>query len=115
MSDLEPCPACRRHVRTDETACPFCEAALGGAASRRLSTTRVARAVVFAGAALATAAAGCGGKQKQVPDREDTVVENQTTEEETPTPDAGPPVKPIDVDNSCCMPYGAPPRRDRLV
>lgn len=114
MSDLEPCPACRRHVRIDEAACPFCAVALAGAEPRGLSSTRVARAVVFAGAALASVAAGCGGKQK-APDREDTVVENQTTDESVPTPDAGPPTKPIDVDDSCCMPYGAPPRRDRLV
>jgi hypothetical protein len=25
---LAPCPSCRRHVRADETACPFCAAVL---------------------------------------------------------------------------------------
>jgi hypothetical protein len=28
MSCLAPCPACDRHVATDETVCPFCSAAL---------------------------------------------------------------------------------------
>lgn len=28
MSCLAPCPACKRHVATDETACPFCQAFL---------------------------------------------------------------------------------------
>jgi hypothetical protein len=28
VSCLVPCPACNRHVATDETACPFCSAAL---------------------------------------------------------------------------------------
>jgi len=28
MRSLIPCPSCRRHVDSAETACPFCEAAL---------------------------------------------------------------------------------------
>lgn len=28
MRSLIPCPACRRHVESTETACPFCQAAL---------------------------------------------------------------------------------------
>ena len=28
MRSLKPCPACRRHVDSAESACPFCEAAL---------------------------------------------------------------------------------------
>jgi hypothetical protein len=28
MRSLIPCPSCRRHVESSETACPFCEAAL---------------------------------------------------------------------------------------
>ena len=29
MSNLLPCPACRRHVRVDEPSCPFCSSDLG--------------------------------------------------------------------------------------
>ena len=28
---LEPCPSCHRHVRTSETVCPFCSAAIASA------------------------------------------------------------------------------------
>jgi hypothetical protein len=28
MSALIPCPGCKRHVKEEETACPFCQAAL---------------------------------------------------------------------------------------
>ena len=28
MSCLAPCPGCKRHVATDETACPFCSSPL---------------------------------------------------------------------------------------
>jgi len=38
MSDrhecMHPCPSCARHVRSYETACPFCEAALPGRCER---------------------------------------------------------------------------------
>jgi hypothetical protein len=117
MTDLQPCPGCRRHVRLDEVSCPFCAAALDGGEARSPSTTRLSRAAVFAGAALATVAAGCGGKQTTGPDNQ--VVENEATTvvDAAPTPDAAPVVQsPVDdYDNSCCMPYGAPPARERLV
>jgi hypothetical protein len=29
---LVPCPSCRRHLRADETSCPFCRSARGLAA-----------------------------------------------------------------------------------
>src|SRR5262249_12643085 len=61
---LVPCPTCQRHVRTTESACPFCRAALPAdldaravpAASQRLSR---AAAFVF-GASLAVTS--CGGE-----------------------------------------------------
>jgi endogenous inhibitor of DNA gyrase (YacG/DUF329 family) len=28
MSALVPCPGCNRHVKADETTCPFCQAAV---------------------------------------------------------------------------------------
>jgi hypothetical protein len=62
---LEPCPTCARHVRTTETACPFCGAALGVAfrarAPRVAPRARLGRTAVFAfGAALAVSACSDG-------------------------------------------------------
>jgi hypothetical protein len=89
-----PCGECRRHVREDDAACPFCStpiapAAEGPAAS---SVPRLTRAAIFAGAVvLATAAAaGCGDRGGGG------------------NPDAG-------MDATLAMPYGAPPARDRLA
>jgi hypothetical protein len=65
MSDLfQPCTSCGQHVRIDERACPFCDAALpadfGAEARARVSAGRpLSRAaILFVGA---TAAAACGG------------------------------------------------------
>jgi hypothetical protein len=64
---LHPCPACARHIRGAERACPFCQAALpegfgvcsGARASRAAQGRPASRAaLLFVGAA---AAAGCGG------------------------------------------------------
>ena len=67
MSALVPCPGCNRHVKTDETDCPFCQAAL--AAQPTVSacqgpccghrSPRLGRAALMAaGAALLCAACG---------------------------------------------------------
>jgi hypothetical protein len=121
MSDLEPCPGCRRHVRVDEAACPFCGGAIAvsGGAPRTLGAGRLTRAAVFAGAA-ATAIAGCGGKQKTdgtgtgtgSENVENTVVDAGPGEVVAP-PDAAPYVEP--PDHNIPMPYGAPPARTRMV
>jgi len=61
MSELVPCRACQRHVTSDETSCPFCQALsptspCTGACSG-LPSARLARAaLVAAGAALLGAA-----------------------------------------------------------
>jgi hypothetical protein len=47
---LEPCPACHRHV-ADETACPFCGAALAPLPPRATPVGRFSRAALFAGLA----------------------------------------------------------------
>jgi hypothetical protein len=115
---LTPCVACHRHVAITEHACPFCGGGL--ARPRRPSKLgRVSRAVVFASAAVASAA--CGKKAKQ-PDTK--------TQQATPTDAAvDPSSKPADatVDpaveeveprrrpTSPNMPYGAPPARKRYV
>jgi hypothetical protein len=64
MSCFAPCPACNRHVATDETACPFCSAALPDSIRcqpRRRPHARLSRAAMLAaGAALIAAEAACG-------------------------------------------------------
>ena len=62
MTCFAPCPACKRHVATDETACPFCSAALPDAfrdaVSCRTPRGRLNRAAMLvAGAALVGAEA----------------------------------------------------------
>jgi hypothetical protein len=58
---LLPCPSCERHVRSDETACPFCNQAVAFCANGRCAETgdrALSRAaVLFLGA---TALAACG-------------------------------------------------------
>ena len=66
MTHLVPCPACQRHVRAAETACPFCEVALdtSNTVAPELPTQRLGRAALFAfGATLAASltATACGG------------------------------------------------------
>jgi hypothetical protein len=67
MSCLAPCPACGRHVATDETTCPFCAVALPesfrqACGSRRAAAGRLSRVARLAvGAALIGVPASCGG------------------------------------------------------
>lgn len=69
MNHLVPCPDCSRHVRTHESACPFCGSALAlqDTPPPLLPRVRLGRAATFAfGATLAGAAAlaGCGGAEE---------------------------------------------------
>jgi len=70
MADLRPCPACARHVRSSEAACPFCDATLPEPTTTTSSSVvRAGRAAMFiAGAALVasavTATSGCGDRPK---------------------------------------------------
>jgi hypothetical protein len=113
MSDLHPCTACRRHVRIDERTCPFCAAALSPGAPPALPVGRLTRAAVFtAGAALAGAA--CGGKTAPAQDPIDnTAAAIDAGVDEPQPPDAAPYTPP--PDHIVDMPYGAPPRRERIV
>ena len=69
MSNLVPCPSCRRHVRKHESACPFCstELALAHLPPPVLPRTRLGRAATFTfGATLAGAALiACGGESEE--------------------------------------------------
>jgi hypothetical protein len=54
---MTPCTSCRRHVALEETACPFCGAAVTASAPRPIRAVgKLTRSAVFAGASLAS---GC--------------------------------------------------------
>ena len=63
MSCLAPCPACNRHVSSDETACPFCSAALPDSFRcqpvRRPMSGRLSRAGLLAAGAALMGAEAC--------------------------------------------------------
>jgi len=48
---LQPCPQCSRHIRANETVCPFCAATISPAAPAPTIYGRWSRAAVFAGLA----------------------------------------------------------------
>ena len=91
MSELQPCEACRRHIRITEQACPFCAEQVA-----RRSPLGSARSVILASALAGASALGCS--------------------DERPATKAPPPVdepvaveKPVEDDPLVAMPYGAPP------
>jgi hypothetical protein len=105
---LRPCPACARHVRAVESACPFCAAALvpEGPTAPRPEGPRLSRSamLLLGSAALAEAC------QRSAP------VANVYGAPPPPTPvaDAGPaaaPRSPPDDPGSSAEVYGAPPPR----
>jgi hypothetical protein len=116
MLDLVPCADCGRHVLCSERNCPFCSAALI-AVDRSVtvkSSGRLARAALFAGAAVLVPA--CGGSQPQVrtgdgQDQQTTDTTQQQTQDQQ-TQDNQVRRDQYDV---VAQPYGAPPRRDRIV
>jgi hypothetical protein len=63
MAHLRPCTECHRHVRGNETRCPFCDAELAAvapAASAKPGTPLTRAAIIF-GAAATVAACVSGG------------------------------------------------------
>jgi hypothetical protein len=63
---LISCPGCDRHVRTNETACPFCQADIADAISRAMPRpvpmAGMSRTAMMAFAAASLGAAACSGK-----------------------------------------------------
>ena len=61
MPSLVVCAACSRHIRRNETACPFCNAAItsdvANAPERAMPTTRLGRVALFTFAAVSVGAA----------------------------------------------------------
>jgi hypothetical protein len=71
MSCFEPCPACKRHVTTDETVCPFCAAPLPDCSQKVKRTPlkgRLSRAALLAvGAGAALISSSCAGSAYGLP------------------------------------------------
>ena len=100
---LLACPACARHVRITEAACPFCGGVLESArlsfTARAAPTERLSRAALVAfGVGTLAVATGCGG-----------VVSGTTGQE---TPDAQAPVDAHLPDGNFTVPYGVAPPFD---
>lgn len=97
MATLVPCPGCARHVRANESACPFCDAAIGDATPRALvpatNDRLFARAALTFAAAAATTLTACGKEptDKPVPAPTNTPPDNM------PAPAYGPPPMMIDA------------------
>ena len=108
MSELQPCPQCRRHVRSDEATCPFCAVSLRPAPAPALPVGRLARAAVFASAALASA---CGSAQT----KPDQPTNESAAADAGPADASAPAVNTPVPDHDVPMPYGAPPARRRMV
>lgn len=110
MSELAPCPECQRHVRKDETCCPFCGQALSLSQlpARVLPRSRLGRAATFAfGATLASATlSGCGGDSERKKAGEGGAASGGVTA--SGGNDAGESGGGADVITPVVPPYGAP-------
>ncbi len=115
MKTLIPCGGCGRHVRANESACPFCGATIEAEAAARAvpsAGARLGRAALFAfGATIAVTATACGGG---TPSGDAAVQDSQVQPDGqmmalygAPPPDAG----PVD-DGSPGARYGAVPAPD---
>ena len=82
MSCLAPCPACNRHVATDQTTCPFCSVALPDSIrcqEHKRPHGRLSRAAMLAaGAALISVEAGCSVAVYGAPNPYDAGVDTGT-------------------------------------
>ena len=116
MVRLHECPACARHVRIDETRCPFCATEVDAPSSLPLDTVRrgMRRLAIFTvGAAMVGAtASGCGASHELdsgVASDAAVAVDAGSDAGSDAGQDAG-----FDA-GSIALPYGAPPADDLLV
>ena len=71
MASLIPCSRCLRHVRRDETQCPFCGAACTPAAAAVRPVLREAKRATLFALGLTLAGQACGGKEDEGKNRDD--------------------------------------------
>jgi hypothetical protein len=114
MRSLRPCPSCRRHIRVEESACPFCATPVAlSAAPVATPRGRLTRAAVFA-AGAAIARTGCGSSKTETGGSPPPPPAQVDAEPIAAEPDAAPAVAPP-AHHNIPKPYGAPPARKRLV
>jgi hypothetical protein len=108
---LAMCPSCARHVRVDESACPFCQASLSdefrATPPRPRPAVRLSRAALYAfgvGALSLSAAQGCGGETGSGGDKDG----GSRQEGSTAGPDAAVHVPDSGADGSADAPADAP-------
>jgi len=65
MASLIPCSHCLRHVRREETQCPFCGAARTPAAAAARPVLREAKRATLFALGLTLAGQACGGKEDE--------------------------------------------------
>ncbi|HTL33829.1 MAG TPA: hypothetical protein VL326_11925 [Kofleriaceae bacterium] len=116
MTGLRPCTACRRHVRVDATACPFCSTALPPGRAMYTRPGAITRAAVFS-----AALAGCSdhkqppaphaGSAPQGSDDLEQLLDDQPRTAEHPMRDAA----PVDAAVQVAQPIDAGPPVDAGV
>ena len=125
MSKLHACHKCSRHLRVDESSCPFCGETIAASARGPV------RSAIFAGVLAGAAVTGCGDakpvedttqKVEPGPAESDAMAAApiEGDREFAKDPDEGDGedevIHPDPVDKPVPpMPYGAPPARRRLV
>jgi hypothetical protein len=127
---LVPCPSCARHVKSSESACPFCSASLSGQTISRAPVVRkrLERLAMFTFAAT-LAVTGCAAVGGDDDDKQEqdlggvhpmygmppVAVDAGHADSGHPATDAGPPCTPVtddnnDIDNGgFAAMYGMPP------
>ena len=126
MPHLRPCAHCARHVRANETRCPFCEGVLA-IEERPLAVprTRLGRSARMAfGAAASISLAACGGSDSTTTTpptdaKSDSVTGDTATSDSTGSDSTGSDSTSEVADDSgapdtfnsdtIAKPYGAPP------
>ncbi len=122
MAKLQPCAHCKRHVRRNATACPFCGADVEPSRRSTRPISRLARAAVFSWAIAGGVACGDdGGPSVDATTSQDAPVvavdagpNADAANDDAGVADAAPEDAAV-TDAFVPLPYGAPPARRRLV
>ncbi|MDP3275633.1 MAG: hypothetical protein Q8Q09_10590 [Deltaproteobacteria bacterium] len=117
---FRPCPYCGRHVRTSDSACPFCASALPAAFAAfeyTLPSRRMSRAALAAFGATLALSTGCASTSMGQGDGGDAAADAQTQadsamQDTMQQPDISIAAygQPPPEDAGVAPPYGIPPR-----
>ena len=124
MTPFEPCCGCWRHIKADESRCPFCGVRVTRVVTRAsAAVSRVTRAALFVGMTMLVPS--CSETKTETPTPAPKRRTVDAAPGKSPAPDAGvTKTEPLDsttepgVDYSGkrpVPPYGAPPSPDDLI